>query len=226
MFDVGELGTILGIWAHPDDEAYLSGGIMAMAAARGQRVVCVTATCGEQAGRRRELDRCLEILGVGEHHWLGYPDGGCAGVPVAEAVGKLAALIGEVRPDTVLTFGPDGNTGHTDHRTVAVWAAAAFDQAAAEGAQLLQSAVGERWARRWAPLNEGLSVFYPGYPVVVADDDLAIDLVLDPDTTDLKVRALAAQRSQTAALIGAMGRERYAEWVADEAFVERGRGPR
>jgi len=230
MFDVGDLGTILGIWAHPDDEAYLSGGIMAMATARGQRVVCVTATCGELAGaaaeRRRELDRCLGVLGVGEHHWLGYPDGGCAGVPAAEAVGKLAALIGEVRPDTVLTFGPDGNTGHADHRTVAVWAAAAFDRAAPAGARLLQSAVGERWARRWAPLNDGLNVFYPGYPVLVPDHDLAIDLVLDPDTTDLKVRALAAQRSQTAALIGAMGRERYAEWVADEAFVERGRGPR
>ncbi|MCY1145771.1 PIG-L family deacetylase [Actinoplanes sp. Pm04-4] len=223
--EIRELGTILGIWAHPDDEAYLSGGIMAMAAAGGQRVVCVTATCGEP-GRAEELDRCLEILGVGEHHWLGYPDGGCAGVPVAEAVGKLAALIGEVRPDTVLSFGPDGNTGHEDHRTVAKWTEAAFDQAAPGSARLLQSAVGERWARRWKPLHDGLSVFYPGYPVMVADDALTIGLVLDRDTIELKVRALAAQRSQTATLIGAMGRDRYAEWVADEAFVERVRGAR
>ena len=38
-----ELGTILGIWAHPDDEAYLSGGLMAIAREHGSRVVCVTA---------------------------------------------------------------------------------------------------------------------------------------------------------------------------------------
>lgn len=37
MQDVSELGTILSIWAHPDDEAYLCGGIMAMATAAGSR---------------------------------------------------------------------------------------------------------------------------------------------------------------------------------------------
>jgi LmbE family N-acetylglucosaminyl deacetylase len=235
MFDVRELGTVLGIWAHPDDEAYLSGGVMAMAAEQGSRVVCVTATRGERgtpnpqrwppeklaAERTRELARCLGILGVTEHHWLDYPDGGCARANADGAVEKLAALIAEVRPDTVLTFGPDGNTGHADHRTVGLWAAAAFDRAAAPGARLLQSVVGERWARRWEPLNEGLGIFYPGYPIVYADDALTIDLVLDAEFNDRKVRALAAQRTQTATLLGAMGRARYAEWVADEAFVER-----
>ncbi len=45
--DVAQLGTILGIWAHPDDETWSSAGLMAMAADNGQRVVCVTATYGE-----------------------------------------------------------------------------------------------------------------------------------------------------------------------------------
>jgi hypothetical protein len=45
--DIRELGTIMSIWAHPDDEAYLCGGIMAQATAAGSRVVCVTATRGE-----------------------------------------------------------------------------------------------------------------------------------------------------------------------------------
>ena len=40
-------GTILGVWAHPDDEAYLSAGLMARARRNGQRVVVVTATPGE-----------------------------------------------------------------------------------------------------------------------------------------------------------------------------------
>src|ERR671922_141060 len=39
-----DLGTILGVWAHPDDEAYLSAGLMARAVRNGSRVVCVTAT--------------------------------------------------------------------------------------------------------------------------------------------------------------------------------------
>ena len=29
--DVSQLGTIMGVWAHPDDEAYLSAGLMALA---------------------------------------------------------------------------------------------------------------------------------------------------------------------------------------------------
>ena len=45
--DIRELGTIVSVWAHPDDEAYLCGGIMATATAAGSRVVCVTATRGE-----------------------------------------------------------------------------------------------------------------------------------------------------------------------------------
>src|SRR3712207_9387975 len=77
---VAELGTVLGIWAHPDDEAYLSGGLMALARDGGSRVVCVTATRGEQgtpdpeegppqrlAGERtRELACCLPVLGVSD----------------------------------------------------------------------------------------------------------------------------------------------------------------
>src|SRR5688500_16193141 len=141
---VAELGTLLGIWAHPDDEAYLSGGLMALARDVGSRVTCVTATRGElgtpdpqswpsarlAVERTDELRRSLEILGVGEHHWLGYQDGRCADVDAAVAVGELCALIADVRPQTVLTFGPDGQTGHPDHRAVSAWVTEAFDRAA------------------------------------------------------------------------------------------------
>ena len=47
MIDVADLGTILGVWAHPDDDIYLSAGLMAAAVEAGQRVVDVTATRGE-----------------------------------------------------------------------------------------------------------------------------------------------------------------------------------
>ena len=84
MRDVSELGTILGVWAHPDDDIYLAAGLMAAAVDAGQRVVDVTATRGEGGSmdeerwppesmgevRTKELLRSLEVLGVQEHHFL------------------------------------------------------------------------------------------------------------------------------------------------------------
>src|SRR4051812_25700340 len=110
--DPGRLGTILGVWAHPDDEAYLSAGIMAAAVDAGQRVVCITATRGEAGSldherwppetlaetREKELDACLQLLGVTEHTWLGFPDGGCGDVSLDDGVAPIAAAIQEVRP--------------------------------------------------------------------------------------------------------------------------------
>ncbi|MCZ7462116.1 PIG-L deacetylase family protein [Streptomyces sp. WMMC940] len=232
--DVAGLGTVLGVWAHPDDEAYLSGGLMALARDGGSRVVCVTATRGEKgtehpevwppdrlaAARTYELAHCLAILGVHEHHWLGHPDGRCAAVPGTRAVARLRNIIERVRPETVLTFGPDGITGHPDHRAVSAWTTAAFGQAAPSGARLLYATFAERRGPRWAPLNERLGIFPPGLPVLTPDRDLAVDVVLDAGTADRKVRALAAQRTQTAELMALLGRERFTAWVGDESFVE------
>ena len=231
--EVAGLGTILGVWAHPDDEAYLSGGLMALARDAGSRVVCVTATRGElgtpdpqtwppdrlAAERTKELARCLRILGVDDHHWLGYADGGCAADDPA-AVDELSAVIERVRPDTVLTFGPDGITGHPDHRAVSGWTTAAFTKAAHDGARLLYAATPEHRVRRWNDVNERLGVYLPGYPVIVPDDAPAIDLVLDPDTLARKVRALQAQTTQTAGIIATLGLEQYSGWVGTESYVE------
>jgi LmbE family N-acetylglucosaminyl deacetylase len=93
--DAARLGTVLGIWAHPDDEAFLSGGLMAAARDAGNRVVCVTATLGEHgtddprcwpparlaAVRERELHASLAALGVTEHHLLGTWPGSSAPSP-------------------------------------------------------------------------------------------------------------------------------------------------
>ncbi len=237
--EIAALGTVLGVWAHPDDEAYLSGGLMALARDAGSRVVCMTATRGElgtadpftwpphllSVQRTGELARCLRVLGVTEHRWLRYADGGCAGVDPAEPVGTLAELIDRVRPDTVLTFGPDGVTGHPDHRAVSAWTTAAFDEAAPAGARLLYAAVPPSFAWEWADVDDRFGVYLPGYPVTTPADRLAVDVVLDPVTTDRKVEALAAQETQTAGLIAAMGRDTYTAWVSREAYVERAQHP-
>ena len=228
---VAELGSILGVWAHPDDETYLSAGVMAAAASMGARVACVTATRGElgtpdpvtwpperlAAIRTAELDRALEILGVAEHHWLDYPDGGCDAVPTGEAAARIATLIDELRPDTILTFGPDGMTGHSDHRTVSAWVDAAVELAA-HRPRILHATTTPEWRDAYAADLDDLDVFAPGTPPVTPAAELALHLVLPPDLLERKVAALGAQESQTAALVELLGAQRYRAQLVDEMF--------
>jgi LmbE family N-acetylglucosaminyl deacetylase len=227
--DPRDLGTVVGVWAHPDDEAYLAGGVMALARAAGSRVVCVTATGGERgttdpeveglaAVRAVELARSLEILGVAEHHGFGLRDGGCADLDPAGPVARIAEILDAVAPDTVLTFGPDGVTGHPDHRTVSAWTGAAVARAA-PGARLLHAAVPAGHVRRWAWLHERFDVYADGYPVLTPDDRIALHLSLDDAVAARKVAALRAQASQTDGLVAALGVPTYTEWVRTECFV-------
>lgn len=224
-FDPSSLGTILGIWAHPDDETYLSAGIMALAVRAGQRVVCVTATKGEKGSqdevrwppetiaetRAKELERALDVLGVHEHHWLGYVDGECAEVDPAGAVAQFERIADDVQPDTILTFGPDGQTGHPDHLAVHRWAGAAF------GSGVMWAAVPEDW-RPFADRLNDFDVFAPGTPEFFPRDELDVLLELDDDLMDLKLRALHEQPSQTEGLLAALGEDFVRRSLAVESF--------
>jgi LmbE family N-acetylglucosaminyl deacetylase len=226
------MGTTLLVWAHPDDETYLSGGLAASLVTRGHRVVAVTATRGELGGtdtrpaawaktallRTAELDRALALLGVVEHHWLGYPDGGCAEADPEPAVRRLAELIDEVRPDTVLTFGPDGFTGHPDHRTVSRWVDRALDRC--RMSPRLLHAVATEQDRVDPELDNDFGVFALGEPRICAPEEVALRLPLDPDALRRKVAALQVQESQTAGLIQAVGLERFTAWVSIEVFAD------
>lgn len=50
------------------------------------------------------------------HDWLGYPDGQVADGLFEQLVGEVASFLAEERPDVVVTFGPDGITGHPGPR--------------------------------------------------------------------------------------------------------------
>jgi LmbE family N-acetylglucosaminyl deacetylase len=229
MGDISELGTIVSIWAHPDDEAYLCGGIMAMATEAGSRVVCLTATRGElgvtdpvrwppaqlAAIREAEMEKCMRILGVSDHRWIGYPDGGCAAVDSEEAVGRITELLEEVRPDTVLTFAGDGQTGHPDHIAVHHWASEAVRRT---GIGALHVSVNDResLAENLPRLLELGAIV--GDPPEAWLEPLSISLDLAPDVLERKLAALAAQASQTEAFRAAAGEEYYRQLVATERF--------
>ncbi|MFN2489748.1 MAG: PIG-L deacetylase family protein [Actinomycetota bacterium] len=227
-----ELGTILGVWAHPDDETYLSAGVMAAAGREGRRVVCVTATRGEAGSqdeqrwpasdiariREAELDEALTILGVREHHWLDYRDGTCESVPHEEGVAKVATILEAVAPDTVLTFGPDGQTGHHDHIAVSRWTTAAFERAAKPGARLCYATVTPDWAQSFVDTLNQHNVFEPGTPEVTPVEELSINFSVTGDLLEAKVRALRAQISQTEGLIAALGEEFLRSGISEETF--------
>lgn len=131
--------SLMVILAHPDDESFPMGGTLAKAAAAGHRVHLVTATRGE-AGipgkttaetaviREAELRRACGELGVQQLTFLDYRDGQLATIPDRSGRDRLLALMRQTRPDVVVTFGPDGISGHPDHIAINRWTTAAFDQ--------------------------------------------------------------------------------------------------
>jgi LmbE family N-acetylglucosaminyl deacetylase len=228
----GDLGTILAVFAHPDDEAYLAGGLMALAADAGRRVVCVTATRGELGFgdddprsieerveiRTGEMKACLAELGVTEHHWLEYPDGGCAAVDDDEAVARVHALVDEIQPDTVLTFGPDGQTYHQDHIAVSRWTTRAVRRSGG-GAVLLYSVMTPEWLSAlsaYVPIEHVMMTDDP--PPTTSADQLALWFVCDDELAARKVRALRAQASQVEGLVSMAGLDAYTRLTRDEMF--------
>jgi LmbE family N-acetylglucosaminyl deacetylase len=230
---VERLGRVVTVWAHPDDEAYLAGGLLAAASDNGQPITVVTATLGEggtddaaawpaeRLGRVRgwECRAAMAVLGVGDHRWLGLADGACASAG-AFAVEALAEVLDDTRPDTVVTFGPDGMTGHPDHRAVSRWVGEACRRARPRP-RLLHAALEAGFAARVADIDRRLGVVVDGEGAAgLARSALALHLRLEGPLLDRKVVALRAQASQTAGAVATLGEERFARWVAEEAFVE------
>ena len=124
---------IVAVFAHPDDERVVAP-LLSRLARQGRTTHLVIATDGSQgvrdfahvpagpalaAARAKEARCAADRLGVRQLHMLGLPDGGLASF---EVLGKLrsalVAIIDSIRPAAIITFGPEGGTGHPDHRLV------------------------------------------------------------------------------------------------------------
>jgi LmbE family N-acetylglucosaminyl deacetylase len=136
---------LMVVSAHPDDEAFGSGGTLSKYAAEGCDIYVVMATRGEAGGiaepdlatpanlpqvRERELRCACEQYGVRPPIFLDYVDGQLPIVNQGQAVGRLVRLIREIKPQVLITFGPDGIYGHYDHIAVHRWATIAVEMAA------------------------------------------------------------------------------------------------
>jgi len=135
------LPAVLAVFAHPDDETFRCGGALALLARRGAQVWVLCATRGEagiadvepqQAGqiRQAELQCACRALGIQPPRFLNYQDGTLSQVDDAGAVAQIAAVVRELHPHVLLTWPPDGLSGHPDHICVSRWTAQVFQQAA------------------------------------------------------------------------------------------------
>ena len=147
----------MAVLAHPDDETLGVGGSVAKYAAEGVETYVVTATRGERGrfgdaaespgfevvGRTREVElrEAAKKLGVREVSFLDYIDGELDQAPPIEAASRIAAHIRRVKPQVVLTFGPEGGYGHPDHIAISQFCGAGIVAAAAPDAR---DAAGEK----------------------------------------------------------------------------------
>ena len=147
---------LLASFAHPDDEAFTSSGILAQQTARGVdvRLLCATrgeagdirspdiATRGTLGGiRHDELRASCQTLGLREPLVLGYRDSGWGDDPVQyhpeafvqapehEVVGRIVKEMRRFRPQVVLTFEPGGLSGHKDHIAISRHTTTAYQRA-------------------------------------------------------------------------------------------------
>jgi LmbE family N-acetylglucosaminyl deacetylase len=233
--DVKRLGTIMSVWAHPDDETYACGGLMAAAADNGQKVVCITATRGE-AGvqdelrwpaerlgqiREAELMAALRELGIASHHWLDYADGCCCDVPEQEGGDRLVQLIEQYQPDTILTFGPDGWTGHPDHCAVSCWVDCALKDTKRKPKVyhwVTESRAYEDFLRE---ADRQFNIYFNiDKPPVKELEECEIGLTLAPDLILKKLQALRSMPSQTETLLTNTPKENLKQMLRHECFVK------
>ncbi len=148
---------ILAVFAHPDDEAFSTGGTIARYAEAGIDITLVCATRGEAGEisdpgfatpetlgqvREQELRCAAETMGIKELYFLDYRDSGMAGTtenkdprafmnaPAEVVISTLVEIIRRVQPQIIVTFEPNGGYGHPDHIAIHNHTVSAFHAAA------------------------------------------------------------------------------------------------
>lgn len=210
MTDTASRKTILGLFAHPDDESMGPGGTFARYAAAGHRVAILTSTDGG-AGRlyaerpedntelrrlrREETLAACEVLGAEHLGFLGWEDGKLAERSVLEVEETLAGVIRRERPDVVITFHGSGISYHPDHRVMTLATMGAVRGAAIAGwyrSEELQALPPHRVTRAF------------GYTVVADLLDRSMwpraVFLSDPDEVDARIDTTAFADTRWAAI--------------------------
>jgi LmbE family N-acetylglucosaminyl deacetylase len=240
---------LAGVFAHPDDDVYSIGGSLALERERLDvtLVFCTSGDAGpiwidgverEDLGPVREREQAASMAALGvdaDVRFLRHPDYHLPEVPFDDLVAQVEGILREVRPDVVVTFGPDGWSGHHDHARAGEAADMAFERARGDldaGARLLHvgapaSAVERFDAQLRAagdPEREERSLLaLRGVP----DGDVAVAVDTRP-VRDVKLAGIEAHRTQIGELERLPEELRWivldTEWFVQARPVRRGDG--
>jgi N-acetyl-1-D-myo-inositol-2-amino-2-deoxy-alpha-D-glucopyranoside deacetylase len=225
--------VLLAVTAHPDDETFGMGGMLALYASREVDVYLVCATRGEVGEARdeyleghqsvadmrvSELNCAAKVLGLSGVHLLDYRDSGMANTsdnyhphalaaqPIEQVADEIIDLIRNVKPQVVVTFDPIGGYHHPDHIAIHRATVEAFHAAGNESRGILPS---------WRPTKLYFHTMPHGYI------NLAVKILplfgKDPrkfgSNGDIDLTLIAASRFPTHAIINT---RRFAR-IQDEA---------
>ncbi|WP_110885035.1 PIG-L deacetylase family protein [Deinococcus yavapaiensis] len=214
--------SLLAVFAHPDDEAFSSGGTLAFYASRGVRVTLACATRGEAGkqtdpnltvedlGRHREqeLREACKALGIDDPIFLDYHDSGrqervrkddpkaLLNVEPLDVETKILDVIERVKPQVLLTFDPHGGYGHIDHLVIHRATTAAFfagSQRYAGLRRLYYTAIPTSVTKRF--VETGMPMEFEPERYGVSDDTVAVTMDV-ASFNEHKMAALRAHGSQ------------------------------
>ncbi|WP_460800101.1 PIG-L family deacetylase [Nocardioides pacificus] len=118
--------SVLAVVAHPDDESFALGGLLAAFAEAGAEVSVLCLTRGEASTlhgvvgdltelRTQELAAAAAALGLHNVTLMGYPDGRLPEIDLDELAADVVTTARDVAADGLLGFDLTGVTGHPDH---------------------------------------------------------------------------------------------------------------
>lgn len=218
---MGVAERLLVVVAHPDDETFGCGSLLAHAAGSGVSTTVACATRGEAGSptpgrglddadmavvREAELREAAALVGVGRVELFDWVDSGMEGAPVAgslvaasidEVAASIASLVEEVRPTVVVTL--DASDGHRDHAHIRDATLRATTLSSWRAARVYLHCLPQQLMRRWV---EALVEQHPdsehlGLGELGAPEDQITTVVDTTRYLALREQAIALHRSQT-----------------------------
>ena len=197
----GNVGRVLGVFAHPDDPEFFAGGTFAKWAGDGAEITFVIATSGDKGSsdpemtqqrlaeiREQEERQAAAVLGVKDVVFLRYKDGEL--FPTLELRRDITRMIRMKKPDVVVTLDPTlfwrgtGGINHPDHRAIGAATLEAVFPTARDRLNFIEH---ER--------DEGLETHKVGtvYIAGALEPNLKVDVT---DAVERQIQSLSAHKSQ------------------------------
>ncbi len=216
------MARLLVVVAHPDDETFGTGSVIAKTAADGHDVIVCCATRGEAGedtsgttssadelatAREAELRAAAQTLGASQVVLLDFADSGMegpmperalAGVPVEQVTLAVADVIARIGPDVVVTLDPGSIADHRDHARIGEATTHAFVQTANDGARLYYWTLAHSVIKRWqVEMKElGLLPQYVEIELGRPDEEMTTVIAAD-DVLETRWAAVKEHRTQT-----------------------------